>query len=104
VTPLFGQLHLVQERVVAGVIGQVLEQRLANDFDETSVFLLVRTFEPLKCKIVIVPVGIVHGHVIGVAVRILCGERFRLHLQCASKSAPGDCGHTGQLSEQGFRL
>ena len=74
---LLRKVHLPQKCLVARVIRQVLEQRLANDFDETIFLLLVRTFEPLKCKIVIVPVGIVHCHVIGVAVRILCGERFQ---------------------------
>jgi hypothetical protein len=57
-TLLLGQIHLPQERLVTRVGCKICEQRLADDFDETTVLLFVRTFEPLKCKIVIVPVGI----------------------------------------------
>src|SRR6266702_673918 len=57
---LLGQIHLPQERLVTRVGCKILEQRLADDFDETRVLLFVRTFEPLKCKIVIIPVGIIH--------------------------------------------
>src|ERR1700724_1182584 len=42
-TQLLGQIHLPQERRVTRVGCKILEQRLANDFDETRVPLLVRT-------------------------------------------------------------
>jgi hypothetical protein len=46
-TKLFRQIHLLEERLVAGVIRQVLEQGLADVFDERTVLVLVCALEPL---------------------------------------------------------
>src|SRR4030095_2571416 len=58
------QVHLAQECLVAGVIGDVLEERLADKSgsDKTSLLLLVGAFEPLQRKIVITAIRVVHGH------------------------------------------
>src|ERR1039457_6300495 len=59
-TPLFRQMHLPQERLVAPIIREVLERGMTHEHDQVGVLLFVRTVEPLKCHIVIASICIRH--------------------------------------------
>src|SRR5882757_1014659 len=73
---LLRQIYLSQKRLKSCIARYIPEQWLTDDFDETNVLLIVCTFEPLNCQIVIVSVRVVHRDIIGVAVCIFRSERL----------------------------
>ena len=52
------QLHLAQECLEAGSSAMLLNSGSPSDFDQSQILLLVRSFEPFECEIVIAAIRI----------------------------------------------
>jgi len=74
---LFWQIHLLQERVVARVAFEIIEQPLTDDLSKDLIPLRVRAIKPLKRAIRIASIRVRHCHKISLSIRKFGNERLK---------------------------
>src|SRR5437667_9163525 len=71
---LLRQLHLVQERLVAGIRFEILEQPISLDEKKTRILLRVGAIEPPECLIDLAPVCMCLRNAEGIVARMFASE------------------------------
>src|SRR5882762_9343630 len=79
-TPLLRQFHLAQERFVAGIRFEILEQRVSLDEIKTHTLLRVSAIQPSEGVIALAPVRMCLGNFQGIVARMFAREGVGLYL------------------------